>query len=86
MPVLVETLIWAVPRPNSAGKTPVWIFHGSADDAVPVDESRKMAEALRKLGSDFQYTEFAGVGHNAWDQAYSEPAITQWLIAARLHR
>src|SRR6267378_5538924 len=29
------------------GNTPVWIFHGDADPAVPVGESRQMAEALK---------------------------------------
>lgn len=67
------------------GKTPVWIFHGAADDTVPVEESRKMAQALKAGKSNFQYTEYPGVGHNSWDKAYAEPALTTWLFAQRLH-
>jgi predicted peptidase len=66
------------------GKTPVWIFHGDADDAVPVEESRKMAEALKAAGANYKYTEYPGVGHNSWDKAYAEPELVPWLLEQRL--
>jgi predicted peptidase len=62
---------------------PVWIFHGDADTVIPVSESRVMAEALRRLGGDVRYTEYAGVGHNSWDRAYAEPELMPWLLAQR---
>ncbi|MDZ7366618.1 MAG: alpha/beta hydrolase-fold protein [candidate division KSB1 bacterium] len=34
------------------GKTPTWIFHGEADDVIPVTESRQIAEALRTRGGN----------------------------------
>lgn len=61
--------------------TPTWIFHGSADTAVPVAESRAMARALRALGAPVRYTEYAGVGHNSWDAAYGTPELWEWLFA-----
>ena len=67
------------------GQTPVWIFHGGADDTVPVEESRKMAAALKDVGANFRYTEYPGVSHNSWDQAYAEPGLTAWLFSQRLH-
>lgn len=63
------------------GKTPVWMFHGDADDAVPVEESRHMAAALKASGADFKYTEYPGVGHNSWDKAYAEPELVFWLLS-----
>jgi len=66
--------------------TPVWLFHGDADPAVPVSESRSMAEALRRAGGDVRYTEYAGVGHNSWESAYNEPELWRWLFAQRLGR
>ena len=66
--------------------TPVWLFHGDADPAVPVGESRSMAEALRRAGGDVRYTEYAGVGHNSWESAYNEPELWRWLFAQRLGR
>jgi predicted peptidase len=48
------------------GSTPIWIFHGDADDTVSVEESRKMAQALQAAKANVRYTEYPGVGHNAW--------------------
>lgn len=66
------------------GKTPVWIFHGGADDTVPVEYSRKMNEALKAAGGDVKYTEYPGVGHNSWDKAYTEADLMPWLLAKTL--
>ncbi|HJZ68872.1 MAG TPA: alpha/beta hydrolase-fold protein [Blastocatellia bacterium] len=65
------------------GKTPVWVFHGSADPAVPVTESRKMVEALKAIGGNVRYNEYEGVGHNSWDKAYAEPELFPWLLSLR---
>jgi predicted peptidase len=56
---------------------PIWIFHGSDDPVVPVDESRRMAGVL---GANAAYTEFAHVGHDAWDPAYGETRLVDWLL------
>ena len=66
------------------GKTPVWIFHGDADPAVPVAESRKMAQALDHAGANVRYTEYPGVGHYSWDKAYAEPGLVEWLLQQKL--
>lgn len=68
------------------GSTPVWIFHGDADPAVPVEESRKMAQALRAAKANVHYTEYPGVPHNSWDKAYAEPDLVPWLLAQKLSR
>lgn len=62
---------------------PIWCFHGDQDGAVPVGRSRRMIEAIRKAGGSPRYTEYPGVGHNAWDPAYDDPALYDWLFAQR---
>lgn len=62
------------------GRTPVWVFHGEVDPAVPVVESRRMVEALKAAGGDVRYSEYPGVGHNSWDKAYNEPDFIPWLL------
>lgn len=62
---------------------PIWLFHGSADMTLPVTESRKMTEALQRLGADVKYTEYEGLPHNSWDRAYAEADLMPWLLAQR---
>lgn len=71
---------------EKVGKTPVWIFHGSADKAVPTDESRKMNEALKAAGANVTYTEYEGVGHDSWVKAYAEPELMKWMLAQSLKK
>jgi predicted peptidase len=66
------------------GKIPVWIFHGAADDIVPVTESQRMSEAMKLVGADVHYTEFPGVKHASWDKAYDEPKLFPWLFSKSL--
>jgi predicted peptidase len=61
-------------------RLPIRIFHGDADQVIPVAEARRMAENLEKEGADAQYVELAGVGHNAWDRAYGDAALWEWLF------
>jgi len=67
---------------SKISKMSVWIFHGSADDIVSVEESRKMFEALKESKADVKYTEYEGVGHS-WDRAYTEPDLVPWLLSRK---
>jgi len=62
---------------------PVWCFHGGADTTVPVDYARRMTAALRKLGGNVKYTEYPGVGHDSYRNAFREPELLPWLFAQR---
>ena len=64
---------------------PIWIFHGDADQTVPVEESRKMYAALKTLRASVQYTELPGVPHNAWDPAYARADLIEWMLKQRRH-
>ncbi len=67
---------------DSAG-TPLWNFHGDADTTVPPAVSRDRIAALRKAGGHPLATEYAGVGHNVWEWAYTEPSLVRWLFSQR---
>lgn len=60
---------------------PVWVAHGDADRAVPVERSRLAVQALRKAGGNPVYVELSGVGHNSWTPSYSDPdGLVPWLF------
>lgn len=65
-------------------RTPLWIFHGSADPVVPVQLSRDIYHAIQAAGGTrVRYTEYPGVGHNAWDYTAKERTLDRWLLAQR---
>jgi predicted peptidase len=62
----------------------LWVVHGDADRAVPVQRSRDMVEAIKAAGgTKIQYTELAGVDHNSWDPTYAKPEVIAWLLAQK---
>ncbi len=63
--------------------TPLWNFHGDADKTVPVAVSRERIAARRKAGGHPLHTEYAGVDHNVWQWAYTEPELVKWMFAQR---
>jgi predicted peptidase len=88
-PILYPSLVPGAADPSAAvaerlAHMPTWIFHGDADRTVPVEHSRRMAAALRAVGAPVQYTELAGVDHNAWDDTYDRPDVARWLLLQRL--
>ena len=63
---------------------PIWAWHGDADEAVPVDRSRRMIEAIQAAGGAPKYTELKDVGHNSWTPAYTDPqGVLPWMFEQR---
>lgn len=63
---------------------PIRIFHGDADDVVPPQGSKSMAEALEAAGAkDMELTLYPGVKHDSWTQTYSDPAVIKWLFSQK---
>jgi predicted peptidase len=63
--------------------TPLWNFHGDSDQTVPVSSSRDRIAARRKAGGHPLYTEYAGVDHNVWQWAFTEPELVKWVFSQR---
>lgn len=59
---------------------PTWVVHGAEDRNIPAEESRSLVAAMRARGASIEYSELAGVGHNAWDAAYRSAEIVGWLL------
>jgi hypothetical protein len=65
---------------KAIGSTPVWIFHGAKDDAVPVDLSRNIVKSLGESGNtNAKYTEYADEGHLIFSKSFAEPGFLEWL-------
>jgi acetyl esterase len=60
--------------------TPMRVFHGDDDQAVPVQFSRDMYAGIKAAGGDIEYKEYPGVGHNSWLKAYWESTMWSWMF------
>ncbi|MBL8729769.1 MAG: dienelactone hydrolase family protein [Planctomycetes bacterium] len=60
---------------------PITVYHGTADDVVPVQRSRVMVAALREAGALVRFHELMGVKHDAWRAAFGNGGALDWLFA-----
>lgn len=61
---------------------PIWAFHGDQDQAVLLEESQKMVDAVKKAGgTKVKLTVYEGVGHNSWSPTYDNPEVYEWLLS-----
>ena len=67
-------------RLMAAKKVKFRIFHGDADNVVPVSGSRQAYKALKSAGADVEYFEFPGVGHVSWNEAFNRTDFMSWLF------
>lgn len=63
---------------------PVWAFHGAKDDVVPLAGEQAMVDAINACGGSAKLTVYPDVGHDAWNPAYADPELYDWLL--RQHR
>jgi hypothetical protein len=42
-----------------------------------------MVEALRRIGGNVRYTEFAEAGHDSWNPAYATAELWSWAWLQR---
>jgi predicted peptidase len=68
---------------RKATSLPIWTFHGSHDNSVPVVETEDLVKSLREAGNqNCKFTIYPGAGHvAAWEMAYSDPNTWKWLFA-----
>jgi predicted peptidase len=64
-------------------RVPIWAWHGEFDDAVPVERTRRMIDAIQAAGGKLcRYTELAGEGHKSWLPAYrDESGLLDWMFS-----
>jgi predicted peptidase len=67
---------------QKAPNFPIWIFHGDSDNTISVQPDRDLYKALQGAGAkNVKYTEYPGVQHNSWDNAFAEPNLLPWLFS-----
>jgi predicted peptidase len=64
---------------------PIWAFHGAEDKVVPLEQSRKMVDAVQAAGGDARLTVFPGQGHGITDSVYARGDLFRWLLNQKRH-
>ena len=59
---------------------PIWAFHGAQDVNVPVTESRKMIDTLRKSGVNARLTVYPALAHDCWTMTYLDSRLYVWFL------
>lgn len=67
-------------RLKSAKNVNFRIFHGDADNVVPVEGSREAYKVLKKIGANVEYIEYPGCNHGSWNPAFNEKDFMEWLF------
>lgn len=62
-------------------KLPVWAFHGGKDDVVPLVESERMVNALKRAGNQtVKLTVYPEAGHDSWTEPYKNQQLYDWFL------
>ena len=77
-PICGSGIVW---NGGCLAKLPIYIYHGDCDDVVPITESIGMLRAVNKNGGKAQLKICYGVGHNAWDYAYTDGSLLEWMLS-----
>lgn len=65
--------------------TPMFVFHGTADDTVPISGSADTVSAIQAAGgTKVVYEEFAGSGHGIWGQVFMRDNLYSQLKSCKL--
>ncbi|MBP7459956.1 MAG: prolyl oligopeptidase family serine peptidase [Candidatus Delongbacteria bacterium] len=59
---------------------PLYIFHGTNDSVISVENSRQLVSDLNALGFTKVYIEFSNMNHNVWDIAANHDMILSFLF------
>ncbi len=64
-------------------QTPTWIFHGSQDNVVSALHSVEYFSAIDDGSGKHRFTQYEGVGHLSWNNAFAEPDFLSWIFSKR---
>jgi len=75
--------------------TPMWFCHGAEDSFVPLEQSRRLYDALlqsrmpsavgailgRSEAGEVVFKEYEDLDHHVWDRAYWDDCLIQWMMS-----
>lgn len=67
---------------SNLSQVPIWLHHGTADRAVPISESRKIMNAIKKADptADVSLNVIKGGTHGSVERLFHDDAIYDWML------
>lgn len=79
---MIDPIVTRNDKPDTFLSLPIWAFHCQGDPTVPVDESIRMINALKKLGcTNVNLTVYPRNEHDCWTEAYQNPELYHWFLS-----
>ncbi|MBD0258032.1 MAG: prolyl oligopeptidase family serine peptidase [Cytophagales bacterium] len=64
-------------------RVPVWTFHGTADDVIPIRETEKLVSGLQECKGQVMFTRLENEGHSI-QYLYERNDIYAWMLKHKL--
>lgn len=64
---------------------PIWAFHGTDDDLIPISETERIVDALNSCSGNIEFTKLDGEGHGIQFLYEKYPQMYEWMLKQRLH-
>ncbi len=58
---------------------PIWTFHGTADDLIPIDETERLVRRLEQCRGNVKFTRLKNTGHDI-QYLYEDKSIYRWML------
>jgi predicted peptidase len=71
------------PRICSLSHIPIWAFHGTADNKIPISETERIVRGLQNCRGDIRFTRIPGAGHGIEYLYETKPEIYSWMLRHR---
>jgi len=79
---MITVLLSGIDRQQALKTLGVWAFHGAKDNVVPLAESERMVEGLKRVGHpSVKLTVYPEAQHDSWTETYKNPEFYQWLLS-----
>jgi predicted peptidase len=67
------------PPTKALAPLPIWAFIGEDDPGR--NTLVELVRALRSVGGQPRFTEYAGMGHEIWTRVFQEPELVTWMFS-----
>ena len=79
---MIDPIVTRNDKPEAFLSLPIWAFHCDGDPTVPLEESTRMVDKLKKLGcAEVKLTVYHSNKHDCWTQAYDTPELYDWFLS-----